>query len=53
MRNRKADVIVEFEEVTFEILLPCFEEVEGFTIFFLLVLEDLEEVSVDEDVKGF
>ena len=43
--TNKYDVIVEWEGVTFECLLPCLEEGEGVTKFFFLVSEGLNEVA--------
>ena len=48
LRTNKSDVIVECEEVTFEGRLLYFEAEEGVTKFLLLVVEGLDEVSVEE-----
>ena len=45
MRAKKANVVVECEGVTFEGLLPCFDEVEGVTKLLFLVSKGLCEVS--------
>ena len=48
MRVNKDDAVVACVGVTFEGLLPCFDAGEVVTKFLLLVLEGLDEVSVEE-----
>ena len=50
LRTKKADVIVECEGITFEGLLPCFEEREGVTKLLFLVSEGLHKIS---ELKSF